>query len=279
MSECAAALSLWCSLHCPHAAHTRLVALFDRSARSEARAWRCYAPSTLDPSHTRYVAGELYCTRHDALQMELESLRPLVVEVPSFLAPEECEALIKATSRQRDEGGCEECGTWWLSRANANRADAQLIASVEERLSSLVGMATHEGENVIKITVRNGIFSYQPTTSRSSYNLHHEKIGRPRRVATILVYLTTPSKGGHTIFPAASFNATTVHSFLEITPPRGEYWRVDENAEVSRGGSVGLRSVDATAHVRAAQAAADATCFNPLEPGAGVAVQPQRGKA
>lgn len=253
MSECAAALSLWCSLHCPHAAHTRLVALFDRSARSEARAWRCYAPSTLDPSHTRYVAGELYCTRHDALQMELErclalqqgshmqgllhppvlpplpstapspppshtythtlpstgvstpspqhpslhpplprathrqhqpvllpsplplspahpwhkaghttarllSIRPLVVEVPSFLTPEECEALIEATSRQRDEGGCEECGTWWLIRANANRADAQLIASVEERLSSLVGMATHEGENVIKITVRNGIF-------------------------------------------------------------------------------------------------------------------------
>lgn len=51
-------------------------------------------------------------------------------------------------------------------------------------------------------------------------------------MATILVYLTTPSKGGHTVFPAASFNATTVHSFLEITPPRGEYWRVDENAEV-----------------------------------------------
>ena len=36
------------------------------------------------------------------------------------------------------------------------------------------------GENAIKVT------SYVPTDARSAYTIHHEKIGRPRRVGPTL---------------------------------------------------------------------------------------------
>ena len=42
------------------------------------------------------------------------SLRPLVVEVPHFLSADECDGLVRATSRQQDESrhdrDCSECG-------------------------------------------------------------------------------------------------------------------------------------------------------------------------
>ena len=68
---------------------------------------------------------------------------------------------------------------FWSSKLGYISVDAS------RGIGQLVGMATHDGENVIKVT------SYRPTSSRASYNLHHEKIGRPRRVATVLVYLTS----------------------------------------------------------------------------------------
>ena len=285
-------------------------------------AWRCYAPSTLDAARTRYVSGDTYCTRHEKIKLELArcqqedvsvelppqllrspraiaanhpwhsnwpaarilSLRPLVAEVPNFLSAAECDGLIRATAGLHDEKGCLECGTYWFNgREHGRRGQnwltdetMDLVTSVEERIGELVGMRTHEHENVIKVT------SYKPTSSRAAYNLHHEKIGRPNRVATVLVYLSSligARHGGETIFPAASPNASVVRSFRAITPPRGTFWRVDERASDSRYGSVGLFSPEATDDVRAAQAAADATCTDLNGASAGVSVEPLRGKA
>lgn len=151
-------------------------------------------------------------------------------------------------------------GTFWLQQERASREDVSLISSIEERLGALVGMRTHRGENTIKVT------SHTPLPrdrSRAAYNVHHEKVGRPRRAATVLVYLSTPtSAGGHTIFPAASRNRTVVEAFRALTPPAGRYWRINERGAVSERDSIGLRSPEAHAMpaVAVAQAAADDLC-------------------
>ena len=86
----------------------------------------------------------------------------------------------------------------------------------------------------------------------------------------MLVYLTTlpngHSDGGHTVFPAtASTNAG--NAFKAITPPKGSYYRVDDNPTTSGRSShesqtVGLTSKEAKANpnVLTAQRFADNAC-------------------
>ena len=211
------------------------------------------------------------------------SLRPLVVEVPDFMSAEECAGVISATRRQRDEKGCPECGTWWIRPGLAIEADLRLVDALESRLGDLVGVRTHDGEDVIKVT------SYTPATKRSAYTVHHEKVGRPRRSATILVFLAAPSRGGHTIFPAATTNASVSSAFRSITPPRGRWWRLAEGAPNSdqRVGSVGMLSPEADENVLTAARAAEERCKALVDGSAsaydgcdgGLAITPEVGKA
>jgi hypothetical protein len=212
------------------------------------------------------------------------SLRPLVVEVPAFMSAQECAGVVSATRRQTDEKGCPECGTWWIRQTRASAADRRLVDQLESRLAELVGLPTHEGENVIKVT------SYTPTAERSAYTVHHEKVGRPRRSATVLVFLVAPDRGGHTIFPAATTNKSVSAAYRAITPPRGRWWRLAEGAARSdhRIGSVGMLSPEADANVHIAARAAEARCASladapaSIDEGggeAGLAITPLVGKA
>ena len=74
--ECQQILNEWCNLNCLHAeTHGRLVAAYDRSEGRLAKAWRCYAPSTLN-ANGQYEQGNSYCTRHALLTKLVEETCP-----------------------------------------------------------------------------------------------------------------------------------------------------------------------------------------------------------
>ena len=81
---CDEELTQFCNQHCPHATeHGPLLARLDMhgehgaaargapSATAEV-AWRCYSRSTLDDEELNYVSGKAYCTRHFALEQQLD---------------------------------------------------------------------------------------------------------------------------------------------------------------------------------------------------------------
>lgn len=238
---------------------------------------------------------------------ELLSGAPLVLRIPDFLTAEECVALREAAQLYeqsaashepqscRDWARMGECtsnaaymlencaascadgvslaarpanshrapgrteiGTWWLDA----KQDA-LVRRIEARIGNLTGLERHGGEVDMKLTAH----ASQPRRSTRAYSLHHEKIAKPRRVLTVLVYLTSSAAdadGGHTVFPATSSPAAA-RAFRAITPPLGQYYRVDDNpntAHRSMSDTVGLLSPEARAdaHVRQAQQSADEAC-------------------
>ena len=70
---CDARLNAWCDANCPHSReHGNLLARLDAARNADAKAWRCYAQSTLTDDLMRYASGATYCTRHDVLLRELQ---------------------------------------------------------------------------------------------------------------------------------------------------------------------------------------------------------------
>ena len=243
-------------------------------------------PRALPPSHPWVLSGYTGAVL---------STRPLVVELDGFMDESECEALITATDDARGSklnAGCPECGMWWMQEHDhARRQPSALLDMLEQRIGNLTGVADHGGEAAMKVTsyVQAERAADQP---QAAYSLHHEKIQRPDRIATVLVYLSTlqPHEGGHTSFPAAQRREgeeteaarRRQGAFLAITPPRGRYYRIDEVGTNSRGGGVGLKSPEAAAdpNVGLARSAAEAACRDAAAgtPSA-LAVQPRRGTA
>lgn len=93
-ASCVTAANSWCNavrddtkerLNCDaDAAGTDLVALYDTNAEHNAPTWRCYAQSTLDPTHTKYVSGTSYCSRPQQLN---DTIRNCLAGVQTGLQP------------------------------------------------------------------------------------------------------------------------------------------------------------------------------------------------
>eukprot|EP00401_Gymnodinium_catenatum_P051476 CAMPEP_0117555566 /NCGR_PEP_ID=MMETSP0784-20121206/51340_1 /TAXON_ID=39447 /ORGANISM="" /LENGTH=397 /DNA_ID=CAMNT_0005352775 /DNA_START=93 /DNA_END=1284 /DNA_ORIENTATION=+ len=201
------------------------------------------------------------------------STSPLVVQVHNFMSQAECDAVIAASNELQGSQGaqyakpCKECRSWWMQNNDRrHREPSPLFDMLEERLGNLTGVADHAGEAAIKLT---SYTKYIPTDEYippDAYVLHHEKVGRPRRIATVIVFLSSlqPDEGGHTVFPAAQLGSKrddVRNAFAAITPPLGKYFQVNEHT-VSGEDKVGLRSPEAAAdpNVEKARAAAEAAC-------------------
>ena len=80
---CDARLSAWCEQYCPHSVKHKLFARLDTDSRNGLHQWRCYARETLSEDLTRYISGDLYCTRDRQLQeqLKLQCDNPLRVAV------------------------------------------------------------------------------------------------------------------------------------------------------------------------------------------------------
>ncbi|MCZ2104071.1 MAG: 2OG-Fe(II) oxygenase [Comamonadaceae bacterium] len=147
---------------------------------------------------------------------------PRVVLFGGLLSDEECAALIDAArprlqrslTVKTDTGGSEVNKERTSNGMFFERGETPLIARLEERIARLVRWPVRNGEGL-------QILHYQPG---AQYKPHYDyfdpaQAGTPRilarggqRVATLVIYLNNPAKGGGTTFP-------DVH--LEVAPRQG----------------------------------------------------------
>lgn len=153
----------------------------------------------------------------------LASVRqPQVVVIGGLLTEEECDALIAAAQPrmqrslivQTSTGGDEESPDRTSRGMFFERGENPLVARVEERLSRLVGWPVDHGEGMQVLHYRCG----------AEYKPHYDYFdpdepGTPtilkrggQRLATLVMYLNNPARGGGTVFPDLK---------LEIAPQKG----------------------------------------------------------
>jgi prolyl 4-hydroxylase len=147
---------------------------------------------------------------------------PNIVVIGDFLSPEECDGLIEGAKPRMARSltvatktGGEELNADRTSNGMFYiRSENELIARVERRLANLCNWPLENGEGL-------QILHYRPG---AEYKPHYDYFdpsepGTPtilrrggQRVATIIMYLHEPSKGGGTTFPDVN---------LEVAPKKG----------------------------------------------------------
>jgi len=89
---------------------------------------------------------------------------------------------------------------------------SDLTRAIEQRIGEVTGIPPHEGDSPLRIAVNRPWPAAHDAPHTSLQNLHHDSNERPRRVATVLVYLSDPEadglEGGETLFPCAAAGAS-----------------------------------------------------------------------
>ncbi len=156
------------------------------------------------------------------VQVLMTLASPRVVLFGNLLSPQECE-LLMATARprlkrsltvQRDTGDGEVNQERTSDGMFFERGETPAIARIEERIARLVNWPVENGEGL-------QVLHYQPG---AQYKPHYDyfDLDQPgsanilarggQRVATLVIYLNNPVKGGATVFPDAN---------LEVAPCQG----------------------------------------------------------
>jgi prolyl 4-hydroxylase len=174
----------------------------------------------------------------------LSSMRnPSIVVFGNVLTGEECDALIAAAKPRLNRSltvetktGGEELNADRTSNGMFFRRDEnEVVKALEERLAALVNWPVENGEGL-------QVLHYRPGTE---YKPHYDYFdpGEPgtptilkrggQRVATIIMYLSEPEKGGGTTFPDVQ---------LEVAPQRGNavffsYDRAHPSSKTLHGGA------------------------------------------
>lgn len=170
-------------------------------------------------------------------------LNPRVVVFGNLLSDEECEALIQGARprMQRSLTVATQTGSEELNDSRTSqgmfyqRGETEVVRRIEERIAHLVNWPADRGEGL-------QILQYGPG---AEYKPHYDYFnpdepGTPtllkrggQRVATLVMYLSEPEKGGGTVFPDV---------FLEVAPKRGNavffsYERPHPSTRTLHGGS------------------------------------------
>ena len=186
----------------------------------------------------------LYLDLEDRRVTVLSSMSdPNIVVIGDFLSPEECDGLIESAKPRMARSltvatktGGEELNADRTSNGMFyTRAENELIARIERRLAQLTRWPVENGEGL-------QILHYRPG---AEYKPHYDYFdpnepGTPtilkrggQRVATIIMYLHEPDKGGGTTFPDVK---------LEVAPKRGNavffsYNRAHPSSKSLHGGA------------------------------------------
>ena len=196
----------------PEAIISRII----RGSKREVAQRRVPEPSISGSPTTIYVGGHPV-----AVQMALRF--PRIVLFNNFLTYEECDTMIwnarksvsKSTVVDHNTGASVEHAARTSSGTHFAKHLNSFVETIDQRIADLLNWPLEWGESlqVLKYDVgqeykpHHDYFS--PTTSGD--NMHHITKGG-QRVATFIMYLNTPERGGGTVFPDIG---------LEVTPSAG----------------------------------------------------------
>ena len=173
----------------------------------------------------------------------LSMARPRIVVLGQLLSDEECDALIAAAQPRMarsltvatQTGGDEVSADRTSDGMFFQRGESALVQRIEERIARLVQWPIERGEGL-------QVLHYRPG---AEYKPHYDYFdpaepGTPtllrrggQRVATVVMYLNTPERGGGTTFPDV---------FLEVAAQRGNavffsYERPHPSTQTLHGGA------------------------------------------
>lgn len=168
---------------------------------------------------------------------------PQLVVFGQLLSAEECEGLMalaaprlaRSQTVQLDTGGNEVTAARTSEGMFFERGENPVCAAIEARIARLLGWPVDHGEGL-------QILRYPPG---AEYKPHYDYFdpaqpGTPailrrggQRVATLVIYLNTPARGGATVFPDVG---------LEVAPVQGNavffsYDRADPSTRTLHGGA------------------------------------------
>ena len=156
------------------------------------------------------------------VQVVMTMNQPRVIVLGGLLAAEECDALValarprlaRSETVQTETGGSEVNDVRTSSGMFFGREENELCARIEARIARLLDWPIENGEGL-------QLLHYLPG---AEYRPHHDyfdpaKAGTPsivarggQRVASLVMYLNSPEKGGGTTFPDVA---------LEVAPVKG----------------------------------------------------------
>jgi prolyl 4-hydroxylase len=201
-------------------------------------------PAGVPVPEPRLDESPLYLDAGDRRVCVLQTMQqPRVVVFGGVLSDEECDALIEA-ARPRlarsltvaTKTGGEEVNADRTSNGMFfQRGENELVSRIEERLARLVNWPVENGEGL-------QILQYGPGAEYKPHYDYFDPVepGTPtilkrggQRVATIVMYLGEPDKGGGTVFPDVN---------LEVAPKKGNavffsYERAHASTKTLHGGS------------------------------------------
>ncbi|MDH0863882.1 2OG-Fe(II) oxygenase [Mitsuaria sp. GD03876] len=145
------------------------------------------------------------------VQIVMALQRPRVIVFGNLLSEAECDAIVAAASARlaRSETVAAKREGSEVNSARTSegmffeRGENEVVARVERRIASLVNWPVRNGEGLQVLRYRAGA-EYQPhydyfDPRHASSKAILERGGQ--RVATLVMYLNTPERGGATVFP------------------------------------------------------------------------------
>lgn len=133
----------------------------------------------------------------------LVSTDPLILLYEGFVAADECRTLLEMSQAVFARRDC----TCELSAGDWTSAQQRLVDTLEDRIGQIIGCAPHAEEMPLLPLreVRADASTRSDPARALRKSLHVDTNGGvPRRFASALLYLTSPTNGGQTVFPLAS---------------------------------------------------------------------------
>ena len=174
--------------------------------------------------------------------------RPRLVVFGGLLADDECAALIDCAGQRlaRSQTVAERDGESEINAARTSegmffeRGENPLVARIEARIAALLNWPVDHGEGLQVLRYRPGA-EYKPhydyfDPAQPATEAILKRGGQ--RLATLVMYLSTPARGGATTFPDARFEVTPLRGnavFFSYDRPRPETLTLHGGAAVLEG--------------------------------------------
>lgn len=143
-------------------------------------------------------------------RIEQVSWEPRAFVLHNFLSEEECDHLIelgkprlmKSTVVDSDTGGSVDSEVRTSSGTFLSHHQDDVVSAIEERIATVTMLPDENGESIQILRYVDGQ-KYDPHTDYFHDKVNSDPSNGGQRIATVLMYLTTPEEGGETVFPYA----------------------------------------------------------------------------